>query len=101
MADDDGQFEQHQRGRETFLAVILTVLVGGSFALFLIFVTGGFFLWVVLICLGLGLFIVLHYLLWGRRFERAVQGEREELEAEREAEERAQDLQRPPWERRF
>ncbi len=99
MHDRDEHIERYQRQREAFLALLLAVLVGGGFVLFLIFVSGGFFVWVLVVSLGLGLLGCLHYLLWGRSLSQAVQAEREELEWEREAEER--NAPGAPWERRF
>jgi hypothetical protein len=93
---DDRQF----RGRAAFLAVVLSVFFGGGAVIFLIFLTGGFFLDVLVIVSGLVLLGLVHYLLWGRGFDRSVQGEREELELQREAEEQEKSS-RPPWERRF
>ncbi|HYV34299.1 MAG TPA: hypothetical protein VE988_01260 [Gemmataceae bacterium] len=60
--------DNHQSSgrRETMLTIMLTVLVGGAFLLFLIFVTGGFFFYVFLsvaVITAVGYF---HYLLWGQ-----------------------------------
>jgi hypothetical protein len=97
--DADGD-ERESRGRATFLAVVLTIFFGGGIVIFLIFITGGFILDVLLIVGALVALGFLHYFLWGRGLERSVEGEREELELQRKAEEE-EDASRPPWERRF
>jgi hypothetical protein len=86
-------------GRETFLALLLAIIVGGGFIVFLSFATFGFFGWMVVIALAMSLIAVLHYYLWGRSFMNEVAKERRAYEVERELEEiRAA---KPPWERRF
>ncbi len=101
MVDRDEDLDERQHtGRATFLAVVLTVIFGGGVTVFLIVITGGFFLDAIVIVGGLVLLGLFHYLLWGRSFNRAVEGEREELELQREADEQDQS-ERPPWERRF
>jgi hypothetical protein len=97
---DDEPHHEHSPGRSTFLAVVLTVFVGGGIIIFLIFITGGFFLDVMFIVGGLLLLGLVHYFLWGRGMERSVAGEREELELKREVED-SEDPDRAPWERRF
>jgi hypothetical protein len=102
MNETNGQLEHDssRRRHETFLAIILTLFMGGGFLLFLIFVSGGFFFYVLLISGAVGLFGCLHYLLWGRSFSQAAQGEREEAEL-REQMEQDWWAVRPPGERRF
>jgi len=87
-------------GRETFLAVLLSLLLGGAFVLFLNFATGGFILYAIAISLAMALFGLLHYFLWGRSFLRDIARERRELELRDQAEEELRALRRP-WERRF
>lgn len=99
MNDRDERDSEQGGGRETILAVVLTLFVGGTFTVFLIFVTQGFFFYVILISAGLGLLGCFHYLLWGWAFNKSVQGEREALKRQEEAEQKA-----APWrpgERRF
>jgi len=101
MTHPNGEADDRQlTGRATFLAIVLTVFFGSGVVVFLIVLTGGFILDVIVIIGALVLLGMLHYFLWGKRFDRAVEGEREELELQREAEE-YDDPGRPPWERRF
>lgn len=78
--------------RETLLALVLTVLAGGGFLVFLIAITGGFFLYALLITAGLIGFGALNYLLWGRSMLR---------QAEREREADAPRPEEDEWTRRF
>ena len=96
---DEPEYPRTSTGRETFLAVLLALMVGGGFTLFLIFVTGGFFGWVIVIALAMSCVAVLHYFLWGRSFMGEVARERREYEIEKEMEELR--AAKPPWERRF
>lgn len=50
----------------TFLAVLLTLVFGGGFLLFLIVVTFNLFLWVIGVALAVAAFAGLHYVIWGR-----------------------------------
>jgi hypothetical protein len=79
---DQGDNVQRQR-RETFLAFLLTSLVGGGLFLFLMVITGGFFLYCLLAVVAIGVVGYLHYLLWGQSLTQEVSGEREQ-EEERE-----------------
>ncbi|MER3417321.1 MAG: hypothetical protein C4297_14095 [Gemmataceae bacterium] len=87
------------RPRDRVLRIALVVLVGGSFCSFLVFVTGGFFLWVLLVALALSLVGLVHYVLWGRSFEREIAQEREAL-LKSEGQEQVRQ-QMFPWERRY
>lgn len=98
---DETLADSPSRGRETFLSILLTVLVGGGFTLFLIFASGGFFFYVLVIAGGLGLSVYLNYLLWGRRYSAEVQAEREALLRREEEEAEPWHSPPPPWERRF
>jgi ABC-type uncharacterized transport system permease subunit len=100
MADmDEEEYPQTRTGRETFLAVLLALIVGGGFALFLIVVTEGFFGWVIVTAVAISLFAVLHYYLWGRSLTNEVAEERRKYELEQEMEQLR--AAKPPWERRF
>jgi fatty acid desaturase len=79
-------------GRETFLAIMLALLLGGGFAFFLILITGGFFLWVLLAVVALAVLGYFHYLFWGKFLSRWTAGEREEAQVLDEAE-------MPEWDR--
>jgi hypothetical protein len=65
-----------QGQRQTFLAVLLAVLMGAGFVFFLVIVTGGLLLEVLAAVGGIGLFGYVHYLLWGRSLSQQVAGER-------------------------
>jgi len=54
----------------TFLVIALTILIGGSFVLFLIVVSLGLFLWVLVAGALIAVFTGLHYLIWGRSLPR-------------------------------
>jgi hypothetical protein len=101
MADHDNATPRPSSGsRDLFLAAVLTLFIGGSFLILLIFLSGGFLLYAVLAALLLGGLCLFHWLVWGWGMSAAVQGEREELEIRRRAEE-DEDPDAPPWERRF
>src|SRR5262245_30879261 len=63
--------EPPSAARDTFLAVVLCLLVGGMGFTFLVVITGGFFFYVLAVVLVFGLFGYVHYLLWGRSLSRA------------------------------
>ena len=66
--------------RENILAIMLSVMVLGAFAVFLIVVTGGLLLQILGIVI-LGVIVGwVHYRLWGRSLIRNTEGEREEAE---------------------
>ena len=58
---------RNQDDLSTFLAVVLAIIFGGGFVLFLVVISFGLFLWVIAIALGVMVFVGVHYLLWGRR----------------------------------
>jgi hypothetical protein len=64
----------------TMLPLMLAVFLTLFFLLVLVLLTGGFILYIGLCVLGLTGLGALHYLLWGRAFEEATAGEREEAE---------------------
>ncbi len=65
-----------QSQRQTFLAVLLTVVVGAGFVFFLVLITGGLLIEIVAALAGISLFGYVHYLLWGRSLSQQVAGER-------------------------
>jgi hypothetical protein len=73
--------------RGSFLSILLALLCGGGFLIFLIIVSVMFFLYVALVVLSVGLVGFLHYLLWGQALtdataaERAIEEEKERAEA--------------------
>jgi hypothetical protein len=74
-----------QSQRQVWLAVLLAVVVTGSFLAFLVTITGGLFIVVLAAAAGIALFGYMHYLLWGRSLSEQVAGERAEEEARAEA----------------
>lgn len=58
----------------TFLAIALTVVLGGAFVAFLIFVSLGLFLWVIVLSGLIALYTGVHYLIWGPRKAPADEG---------------------------
>jgi hypothetical protein len=89
-----------QRGRESFLALLLATLTGGGFLLFLILVSGGFFFYVLCAALAVTGLATLHYYLWGRSLTREVAGEREEQQLHEEMA-GGEERNGPPHLRRF
>jgi|GEM_PF-5737489 hypothetical protein len=49
------------------VAVMLAVLVGGGFVVFLVLISFNFFLNVIAVAAAIAAFVALHYFLWGRR----------------------------------
>ena len=72
--------------RETLLAVLLSSVLSGGALLFLFLMCGGFGLFGLLALAGLAGLGLVNYLLWGRRLNRDVAGEREEEELRTRAE---------------
>ena len=70
----DCDLPPRQQGRQTFLAVFLTLLLGGGFLTFLIIINP-LFLFLVPLLAGIFLFSYVHYLLWGKAFSRQVEDE--------------------------
>jgi hypothetical protein len=77
---------QHSQ-RETFVAFLLCVLVGGPIFVFFMILTSGIFLLLLIMAAAIAGLAALHYLLWGRSFDRQVIGEREEEELRASSEE--------------
>jgi hypothetical protein len=73
--------QQATRGRESFLALMLTAFFGGGFLFFLILVSGGFFFYVLCAVAAVTSLGFLHYVLWGHALTQEVVAEREEQEA--------------------
>src|SRR5207302_6285982 len=66
--------------RDTFLAIMLCLLVGIPLFVFFNVITFGLFLFMLGGAVGVGVLAGFHYLLWGRSFNASVAGEREEEE---------------------
>ena len=92
---DDDDFDAHRQFRATMMVVMLAIVFGGGFFLFLIVITQGAILLVPVAIVGLGLFAGLHYLLWGRSMSKATEGERAEVEHERESDANEWDMPFP------
>jgi len=67
-----------RKGRETLVSILLVVILGGIFLVFLNFVTFGVVFHVAAAIAGLALVGFLHYVLWGYSLSQEVAGEREE-----------------------
>jgi membrane protein implicated in regulation of membrane protease activity len=63
--------------RESFLGLMLALLVGGGFLLFLILVSGGFFFYVGCIAAVITALGFLHYAVWGALMSQSVAAERQ------------------------
>jgi fatty acid desaturase len=75
---NDDLYRQH---RETFLYVLLTVLVAAAFFLLLFAVCGGIFLQMLVVMAGVAVVGVCHYLFWGHNFSQDVAENRQADEA--------------------
>ncbi len=65
-------------GRDTFLSIMLVLVLGGAFFMFLNFVSFGLFSYVLLAVLGMTFVGFLHYVLWGQALSQEIADEREE-----------------------
>ena len=77
-------------GRETMLSLMLVLLLGGIFFLFLNFVAVGIFFYVAAAVAGITAIGFLHYVLWGYDLSEEVAEEmqRERLKQQQEMDER-------------
>jgi hypothetical protein len=83
----DGDGQSDRSGRDTYMVVILCVLVGLPLFVFLNILTSGLFILIFVSLGGIGILAAFHYFLWGRSFDHQVAGEREEEEARAREEE--------------
>jgi hypothetical protein len=67
--------------RNTFLAIVLSLLVVGGFSVFFMIITGGFFIYMLGVIAGVVALGYVNYLLWGRSLSREVTAQQEEEEA--------------------
>jgi len=84
--------DPHDEGPATgasMLPMMLAVFLTLFFGLVLVLLTGGFVLYIGLCVLGVTALGAVHYVLWGRAFEEATAGEREEAELLDRAEQQA------------
>jgi hypothetical protein len=72
----DHQVPRPQGGRETFLGVLLSVIVVSGFLFLLFLICGGLSLYVLAVVGGMAAFGFLHYLLWGHSLSEEVADER-------------------------
>jgi hypothetical protein len=70
----------HDSPRETYIAVLLGLVVGAPIFVFFMVITGGLFILLLIMAGAIAALASVHYLLWGRSFDRKVVGEREEEE---------------------
>jgi uncharacterized membrane protein len=97
--DDD--HSDYQRQRATFMAVSFTIIALFVIVVLFIFLTGGFLLYLLAAVLGLSLLGGLHYILWGRAYSESVAWEREEMEAQEQADEDDSNLPDPERPRHY
>ncbi len=64
--------------RDTYLAVMICVLLGLPCFVFLNVITSGLFVLLILLTAAIGVFGAFHYFLWGRAFSQKVASEIEE-----------------------
>ena len=76
----DKKRRPYSSARETYVAIVLCLLVGIPLFTFFNVLTGGLFMLLLLGAAAMGIFGVLNYFLWGRSFTRQTEGEREEEE---------------------
>ncbi len=81
--------------RDTYMAVVLCVLVGLPLFVFFNIITSGLFLLVLESVFGLAFLGAINYLLWGRSLNHAVEGEREEAAVRERLESEAAPFRRP------
>jgi hypothetical protein len=80
-----------RKGRETFLTILLAVVLGGAFFFFLNLISFGIFYSVLAVVFGITAIGYFHYVLWGYSFSQDVAGEREEQELRERMEAERQD----------
>jgi hypothetical protein len=85
--EGNGYRAPQSSGRDTYLTIVLCVLVVVPLFVFFNFLTGGLFLWMLIGAVGIGILGIVHYFLWGRSFSQQTAGEREEEELRAEMEE--------------
>jgi hypothetical protein len=76
---DDNQTGERS-SRDTFLIIVLCLLVGVPAFVFLNILTFGLFILLLVSAGVIGVFAAFHYVLWGRSFDREVAADRREEE---------------------
>jgi hypothetical protein len=77
MIDEERPYSS---GRDTYMLVVLGVLVGLPLFVFFNIITFGLFILLLIAAGAIALFGGVHYFLWGRGFTADTAGEREEAE---------------------
>jgi hypothetical protein len=72
--------ENRPHSRDTFLVIVLFMLVGIPLFVFFNVITSGLFILMLVVAGGLGTLGAIHYFLWGRSLAQKVAGERAEEE---------------------
>jgi len=65
-------------GRDTYMAIVLCVLVGLPLFVFLNVLTGGLFVLILATAAGVAVLGAFHYFLWGRSFTREISANQEQ-----------------------
>jgi uncharacterized membrane protein len=89
---------QHNRNRETMLALAMLFMLGGAFFFFVTSIFGVIFN-VFVLMVAIAAIGYLHYYLWGHGMSQQTAGEREEEQLRQRLE--AEDLYEPPPHQRF
>ena len=76
----DSSDDRPRTPRDTYLVVVLFVLVGVPLFVFLNIITSGLFILMFAVATGLGVLGSLHYFLWGRSLNQEVASKKEEAE---------------------
>ncbi len=79
------------RSRETYVAILLCLLIGIPLVVFLNVITFGLVVLLLMVAGGIAVMGALHYFLWGRSFTRSTAWEREEQEMRDLSEAEAED----------
>lgn len=82
----DSHSSMHSTGRDTYMVIVILLLVGVPAFVFFNIITFGLFVLLFLSACGLALLVGVNYLLWGRTFSQETAWEREEEELRREIE---------------
>src|SRR5436190_1591091 len=85
-AMDPDEAHEHS-GRDTYMVIVILVVVGIPFFIFMNVITMGLFLYLALGALAVAGLGAINYLLWGRALTRDTAWEREEADAQEESRE--------------
>jgi hypothetical protein len=70
----------HRSGRDTYMVIVILIMVGVPFFVFMNILTMGLFLYLALSAIAIAGLGALNYFLWGRSLTRETAWEREETE---------------------